>query len=147
MNPHPDFPRLTPENHRDTSPRDRRYNCIAWAAEDTSCWWEPGIFWRPADWPVDDLSLSALEVAFRLLSYETCSGGSLEPGYLKVALYGFGFEYTHAARQLASGKWTSKLGKGIDIEHNTPDVVTGGLYGEVHGFMRRAVPPTENDDG
>jgi len=29
-----DFPRLTPENHRITSPADPEYNCIAWSAGD-----------------------------------------------------------------------------------------------------------------
>ena len=45
--------------------------------------------------------------------------------------------YTHAARQLPGGNWTSKLGKGEDIEHDTPDVVAGGLYGEFVRIMRR----------
>ena len=48
--------------------------------------------------------------------------------------------YTHAARQLLSGKWTSKLGKSVDIEHDTTDVVARGLYGEVVQIMKRAIP-------
>lgn len=133
MNPHPDFPRLDASNHRDTSPPDRRYNCVAWAAEDNQHWWEPGAYWTPADWPSDDHGIGALERAFLTLGYEDCGlDSSLEPGFLKVALYATGsFLYTHAARQLPTGKWTSKLGRGVDIEHDTPDVVAGGLYGEV----------------
>lgn len=50
--------------------------------------------------------------------------------------YNFSF-YKHAARQLSSGAWTSKLGKDVDIEHDTPDDVAGGLYGEVVQLMRR----------
>ena len=49
--------------------------------------------------------------------------------------------YTHAARQRPGGKWTSKLGKAEDIEHDTPDVVAGGLYGEVVLIMRRHESP------
>jgi hypothetical protein len=49
----------------------------------------------------------------------------LEPGFLKVALYGTGLTYTHAARQLADGKWTSKLGKGEDIEHDSSNNMFG----------------------
>lgn len=141
MDPHPDFPRLTATNHRDTSPQDRRYNCVAWAAEDTAHWWQPGVYWLPPDWPVNDYGLGALERAFLALGYEDCEmNWSLEPGYLKVALYASGgFVYTHAARQLPTGKWTSKLGKSVDIEHDTPDVIAGGLYGEVMQIMRRAV--------
>ena len=145
MDPHPDFPRLTYTNHRDTSPVDRRYNCIAWSFEDTEHWWQPGIYWQPADWSVNDYGIGALERAFLLAGYADCGGDTtLETGYLKVALYASaGFVYTHAARQLPTGKWTSKLGKSIDIEHDAPDVVAGGLYGEVMQIMKRAVknPP------
>jgi hypothetical protein len=65
----------------------------------------------------------------------------LEDGYEKVALYGNTFLYSHAARQLPNGKWSSKLGRSEDIEHDTPDDVAGGLYGEVHQYMKRATPP------
>jgi hypothetical protein len=45
--------------------------------------------------------------------------------------------YTHAARQLPDGTWTSKLGKDVDIEHDYPDDVAGGVYGEVVVLMQR----------
>jgi hypothetical protein len=38
---------------------------------------------------------------------------------------------------LSDGKWTSNFGKAEDIEHDTPDVVAGGIYGEVVEIMRR----------
>ena len=134
-----DFPRLTAQNHRITSPATPKYNCIAWAAEDVEHWWQPGIYWLPEEWPADDFGLGALEQAFLRLGYQSCElNSTLEPGFLKVALYGFGFTYTHAARQLSTGKWTSKLGKGEDIEHETPDDIAGGLYGEVAGIMKKA---------
>ena len=47
---------------------------------------------------------------------------------------------THAARQLPNGKWTSKLGKAEDVEHESPEDVAGGVYGEVVQFMRRPRP-------
>jgi hypothetical protein len=56
-----------------------------------------------------------------------------------VALYGTALTYTHAARQLPTGKWTSKLGKGEDIEHDTPEDVAGGVYGDVMQIMKRPV--------
>jgi hypothetical protein len=74
---------------------------------------------------------------FRSLGYQECENGGLEEGYEKVALYGSTLIYTHAARQLPNGKWTSKLGRSEDIEHDEPDVLAGGIYGEVHEFMRR----------
>lgn len=140
MMPSVHFPRLTSANHRETSPATPLYNCVAWAAEDTAHWWQPGIYWRPDHWPASDCGLGALEAAFVSLGYDDCSMDDIfESGFAKVALYGAGFLYTHAARQLPTGRWTSKLGKGIDIEHDSPDVVAGGLYGEVMQVMKRRV--------
>ena len=51
----------------------------------------------------------------------------------------FGTYYTHVARQLTNGKWTSKLGRCEDIEHDTPDDVADGVYGEVMQFMQRPI--------
>ena len=132
-----DFPGLTELNHRVTSPRSPEYNCIAWAAEDLSRWWEPGRHW-PTPVATGDYGIAVLEAAFRALRYETCEDGALEPGFQKVALYGSFEFYTHAARQLPDGRWTSKLGRSEDIEHETPDVIAGGLYGEVVQFLKRA---------
>jgi hypothetical protein len=64
MNPDQDFPRLTPENHRTTSPAAIDYNCVAWAAGDTENWWQPGVFW-PAQTPPDEFGISTLEDAFK----------------------------------------------------------------------------------
>jgi hypothetical protein len=89
--------------------------------------------------PVEGYGLESLEQAFRSLGYEPCSDGTHEAEFERVALYAEGQFYTHAARQLPSGKWTSKLGKLEDIEHETPDDVAGGAYGVVAGFMKRAL--------
>ena len=135
----PAFPRLTPANHRITSPATTDYNCVAWAAEDTTHWWQPGRFW-PIPVGVDEFGIGALEAAFRSLGYEPCESADPEPGLEKVALYAeSGLLYTHAARQLATGRWTSKLGGAEDIEHDTPDAIAGGLYGEIVQYMRRLV--------
>jgi hypothetical protein len=137
MNPGPEFPFLTAQNHRVTSPATPEYNCVAWAAGDTEHWWQPGVYW-PADLPPSEFGIDALVQAFLALGYQSCGlDAGLEPGVEKVALYATGGEYTHAARQLPSGKWTSKLGKDVDIEHDTPGDVAGGVYGDVAAIMRR----------
>jgi hypothetical protein len=137
MIPPEPFPRLTAENHRTTSPPSPEYNCVAWAAGDTEHWWQPGVFW-PVETPPHDYGIGVLEMAFRALGYEDCeSDESLEPGFEKVALYGSGAYYTHAARQTADGEWSSKLGKEEDILHHRPDDVAGGLYGEVIQILKR----------
>ncbi len=136
MFPKHDFPRLSDASHRITSPASPEYNCVAWSAGDNERWWQPGVFWPTAS-PPDDYGIGVLERAFMELDYEECRGGELEPGFEKVALYGSSLFYTHAARQLPSGKWTSKLGRSVDIEHDQPDDVAGGVYGEIVQFMKR----------
>jgi len=46
---------------------------------------------------------------------------------------------THAARQLPSGRWSSKLGPMEDIEHELQDV-TGSVYGSVVLVLKRPLP-------
>jgi hypothetical protein len=140
MNSSKDFPRLTAANHRITSPATTDYNCIAWAAGETSHWWQPGVYW-PTTVPPDDFGIGVLERAFAEFGFEDCGDDDgLEAGFEKVALYGSGTFYTHAARQLPTGIWTSKLGRDVDIEHETPDDVAGGIYGEVVQIMKRESP-------
>jgi hypothetical protein len=95
------------------------------------------VYW-PVEVTFDEYGIGALEQAFLALGFQKCPDGSPEPGFEKIALYGLGMIYTHVARQLPDGKWTSKLGSGEDIEHDTPQDVAGGLYGEVAEFMKRA---------
>ena len=138
MMAHPEFTHLTAKNHRVSSPPSTDYNCIAWSVADTEHWWEPGVYWPVQVSPME-YGIGILEHAISSLGYEDCDDGTLEPGFEKVALYGAFLFYTHAARQLPNGKWTSKLGKAEDIEHDHPDDVAGGVYGEVVQFMKRPV--------
>ena len=131
------FPLLTDENFEITSPRTIRYNCIAWAANAMDRWWQPGVHW-PIKSSRDDHWIGNLVEAFRSLGFEECIDGTLEVGFEKLALYGYGLMYTHAARQLPDGRWTSKLGQLEDIIHTSVDVISGGDYGEVIQFMKRA---------
>jgi hypothetical protein len=43
----------------------------------------------------------------------------------------------HAARQLGTGRWTSKLGPDEDIEHDDVDALEGDHYGVVVRIMKR----------
>lgn len=60
---------------------------------------------------------------------------TLEKGYEKVVLYGKKdargniTEFTHQARQLKDGTWTSKLGGMSTIRHVTPYTLDGNTYG------------------
>lgn len=134
------FPNLKPDNYRVTSPQDTAYNCIAWAAGDSSRWWWPspygGSYW-PSNVPKSD-TLEIFILAFEQNGYEQCEDTSFEEGYEKVAIYvDNNREPTHAARQLVSGEWTSKLADGVDIQHQDPTGVEGELYGSVAAVLRR----------
>ena len=135
------FPRLDESNHQVTSPRTIKYNCVAWAAGQTDRWWQPGCFW-PIESARDDHGIGNLVMAFKSFGFEECEDGSLDPSVEKLALYGSSLMYTHVARQLPDGQWTSKLGQLEDIVHATAEVIAGGDYGEVVQYMRRARAPT-----
>ncbi len=82
-------------------------------------------------------TIDAFLAAFATLGYSPGASLNLDAGTEKIALYSDGETPTHAARQLSSGMWTSKLGPSVNIEHTTPDVVAGGLYGEVVAILGR----------
>ena len=71
--------------------------------------------------------------------YQLCDDWNFEVKYKKIALYindNTGY-FTHAARQLRNGFWTSKLGPSFDITHETPFTIEGNHYGRVNAFMSK----------
>jgi hypothetical protein len=137
------FPRLRVDLFRVTSPRDLTYNCIAWAAGVMDAyWWPVGDGWPPY-WPEGvprEETLAAFQAAFAALGYLPCAREEHEPGFEKVALFVATTGCpTHAARQLASGRWTSKLGKAEDIEHDLR-ALEGEVYGSVVLVLKRPLP-------
>ena len=76
--------------------------------------------------------------AFATLGYAPCDNGDLEFDTEKVVLYAKDDGLpTHAARQLPSGLWTSKLGQLEDVTHHTLDGISGSLYGTPSQFLKR----------
>lgn len=125
-----------------TSPSDQGYNCIAWALCRNDIYFWPGKgsrsvrrssndFYRDFYWPqglINDDTPEAFEQFFGMAvhGYRRMAGRdvSLQPGLEKLALYTLdegGLRVAHAARQLPSGWWTSKLGGMLDISHPDPD--------------------------
>ncbi len=132
------FPDLEATGGKLTSPQTPAYNCIAWAAGDQTRWWWPfpGGYWPPS--VPATLELASFVQAFATVGYAPCADGSIEIGFEKVALYWLNGKPTHAARQLPSGAWTSKLGRDVDIEHHVAQGVCGPAYGVVATFLRRS---------
>ena len=85
-----------------------------------------------------EFGLAAYIAAFHTLGYVPCADGSLEEGFEKVAIYQSLSGYVvHMARQLPTGRWTSKIGSLEDIEHASPAELEGREYGTVVQYMRR----------
>lgn len=135
------WPSLDDDNHLVKSVRTRIYNCIAWAYEinDRKLWPgqppPPGYAWLPEVNGANELDM--LKNLYINAGYEECEDGMLEEGYKKVAIYVNSDGPQHAALQMESGRWTSKLGSLEDIEHETPEVLNGDFYGNASVFLKK----------
>ena len=138
------FPRLAADGYRLTSDPSEEQNCIGHAADRPGEWWDPA---EDTIWPDGvprDYNVDSLVAVFLTLGYTLCDSGTHEVGYEKVAIYSDDDEYTHAARQLADGSWTSKLGPDDDIVHPTPESLAGGTYGNVVRMLKRPIREAGN---
>ncbi len=139
------FPGLGGTTYRVTSSPTATYNCIAWAVGLTDAWWWPvDSPARRTHWPAGVLALETID-AFRQALVTVGFGPSvdeqLEPGFEKIALFADAAGVpTHAARQLVTRSWTSKLGQGDDIEH-VLRALEGSIYGTVVLVLKRPVIP------
>ena len=135
------FPNLAGSGYEITGEATTDYNCISWANGATTPRWGyqyPGDYWPP-EIPRNQ-RVETLMLLFARQGYEICDSDAREPGYEKIAIYAFVGQFTHAARQLDNGQWTSKLGFREVITHPTPANLSGGIYGNVHCIMRRPIP-------
>lgn len=136
------FPRVNLRTARRTSDDTCEYNCISFAAGDTAQPWWPNnedSYW-PDGVPQEE-TLPSFIAAYGTKGYSPCESGELENGFEKIALYvDTAGRPTHAAHQLTDGKWQSKLGGDVDIQHDSPAELTGELYGEVVCYLKRAKP-------
>lgn len=136
------FPDLRCSGYSITSPATAEYNCIAWAAGDTERWWWPDPLYLRY-WPYDIPRTETVKAFIRVyetLGYTICEDAGYESGFEKIAIYvGSNGKPTHAARQLSSGYWTSKLGKLEDIDHPTLESLVGPEYGFVAVILKRPI--------
>jgi hypothetical protein len=134
------FPNLDADGGVVTHPPDPAYNCVAWVVGVTdAAWWpnDPDGYWPPG--VPDELTVDAVVAALATVGYVPCADGGHEPGFEKAAVYARDGAPTHAARQLADGRWSSKLGRDITVSHATPSGVEGAVYGSVVVYLRRLV--------
>ena len=135
-------PGLRSTDYRVVSPYDPKYNCIAFGACRKDGWWEPDPM-REYFWP-DGIprgyATGAIKAVYEKLGYRECRSPDFEPGFQKVAIYykPEPIPRWHVATQLPSGRWASKLGKNVDIEHELAALVDS--YGEVAVVLKRRRP-------
>ena len=94
-------------------------------------------YWWPDHIQSDD-TLESVIALFVDVGYEPCDNHEVEGTVEKVAIYGDDDGPSHVARQLESGRWTSKLGDWEDIEHDSLRAVEGSRYGTVRAILRRS---------
>ena len=132
------FPSLQGTGYDITSPATPDYNCIAWAAGDTARWWWPNqsFYYWPQGSPLEE-TLAAFVPAFATRGFIPCDDDTVEAGFEKIAIYvNNQGKPTHAARQLHNGRWSSKLGKEVDIEHSLVGLMNSE-YGSVAQILKR----------
>ena len=112
-------------------------------------WWEPyaagGIAEDRGHWPEGlphDREPDTLRELFRREGFVDCEDGSLDPALVKIALYRVqdnvgSYIWTHVARQLKTGLWTSKLGSSYEVTHRSTGDLEGELYGAVYAYMAK----------
>jgi hypothetical protein len=135
------FQDLTTSGYKITSPKSNIYNCIAWATGSADRWWWPDPNYQ-YHWPVNIPRTNKLESfikAFEYLGYEVSTNENHEEGFEKVALFTKEDKPTHAAKQLGTGHWTSKLGTQEDIEHFDLKSIEGKQYGKVDVILKRQI--------
>jgi hypothetical protein len=98
-------------------------------------------------WPIAEreITVGCFVKAFEALGYAICMSDALEDGIQKIAIFGHKAQDgsarpTHAALQLRTGSWTSKLGPFEDVTHPDVNAVNGPTYGRPLVFMSRQRP-------
>lgn len=134
-----DCPNLAYISYTITSARDPKYNCVAFAVGDTTQFWYDvrvrGYYWPPGTPSAD--TIEGWTKVFSDHGYRQTEDAGFETDYEKIAIYASGDGPEHVARQKASGVWTSKMGKGCDIEHATLEALEGAIMGKVIIVMKR----------
>ena len=133
------FPNLRNEGFTVVDPPSGLYNCIAYAAGDTSQWWDhtPRRYWP--SYATRSERIESLQEVFVGLGFEECDDGTIQSGYQKIVLYEDQGAWEHASIQMPNGAWRSKMGEGPVIEHLNPESLSGGTYGSPMIYLSRPI--------
>jgi hypothetical protein len=133
---------LNTSDYEVTSDATRRYNCVAYAADDYTRKWGcssfllPGYYWPPG--AIVGVGIDAITSAFGMVGYTVCEDRKPEPEFEKIAIYTDNHgQWTHAAKLRDDGHWSSKLGDWEDIRHATLESLEHSDYGRAVRYMKR----------
>jgi hypothetical protein len=119
------FSRLRPGGFALIGPVDPNFNCIGHAdgSEENCCVPE---------------SIDAYVQHFRAHGFVECYGPDSGSGAPMVAIFAHGVRACHAALRI-DGKWTSKIGGGVTIQHELDDLIGDRPteYGRIVRYMRK----------
>jgi len=134
-----DCPGLLLTGYTIKSCKDPSYNCVAFALGDLTHYWYDvkvrGYYWPPGMPSAD--TVEGWTAVFAVHGYVETEDSGLEPDFEKVAIYVSAECPEHVARQIASGAWVSKMGKGYDIEHPTLEALESMRLGKLSKVMKR----------
>lgn len=134
------FPKLHGTPWEIKSRKTRRYNCLAWAAREKHRRWD---FTKGAHWPPGVKRASGIAYlvgAFQAEGFSVCNESDCrkyDSTADSIVVYEMNRIGMHAARLLANGMWSSKLGDVEDVQHKTPEDISGTTYGNPIVYMKR----------
>jgi len=136
-----EFPVLTADKYNKTSEPTFDYNCVAWALGRTDINLGPPGFGY--GWPLDcpSAKIDNFVEFFKYHGFKVSPKGEFETDKEKIVIFSNEGWFTHVAKLVKSGRWTSKLGDEMDCEHDLL-AVEGPLYGSPDTYMERAIPST-----
>jgi hypothetical protein len=131
------FPNSEKEPIKIDSPETSDYNCVAWILGKTNNWYEPD---EEYDWieglPMSD-DLNTMQAFFEHFGFQVCEKfDNFDSSIELIAIFAKEGIFTHVAKLLKNGNWTSKLGNSYDVEHGL-ESISNGLYGEVALYMQK----------
>lgn len=134
------FPRLCGTSWTIKSRKTKRYNCFAWAAREKHRRWD---FAKGAYWPSGAKRLSGIAYlvgAYLAEGFSVCNKSdcqTYDSTADSIVVYEMNRIGMHAARLLANGMWSSKLGDLEDVQHKKPEDISGTTYGNPIVYMKR----------
>jgi HNH endonuclease len=121
------------------APESLKYNSFAWALGETDRWWYPdetGVCYWP-EFVERTNNLATFKTAFASRGFSESDTSIFELGFDKIALHVDEIDQvSHAARMLADGKWSSKLGALEVYQYDDVNLLVP-LYGRVAMYTKR----------